>query len=206
MTGPSIRLVVPYFGERPSHMPLVIASMARNPDVHWLLLTEAPVPDAPPNVSVQLCEFAYLAARIQGHFDFDISLEHPYKLCDFRPAFGEAFRDELAGYDFWGHSDLDVLFGQIRKHLLPEAFDADKILIQGNFARLPAGREIVPFYCAGSSGRSDAGRLVGRLRSRHPHLIILRDERPAPESRWGPGTPSNSRQPLPGAGRTWSAA
>jgi hypothetical protein len=146
VTGPSIRLVVPYFGERPSYMPLVIASMARNPDVHWLLLTETPVPDAPPNVSVQLCEFADLAARIQGHFDFEISPERPYKLCDFRPAFGEVFRDELAGYDFWGHSDLDVLFGQIRKHLLPEAFDADKILIQGNFARLPAGREIVPFY------------------------------------------------------------
>ena len=134
VTGPSIRLVVPYFGERPSYMPLVVASMARNSDVHWLLLTEAPVPDAPPNVSVQLCEFADLAVRIQGHFDFDISLERPYKLCDFRPAFGEVFRDELAGYDFWGHSDLDVLFGQIRKHLPPEAFDADKILIQGNFA------------------------------------------------------------------------
>jgi hypothetical protein len=44
------------------------------------------------------------------------------------------FREELAGYDFWGHSDLDVVFGRIRDHLPPEAFEADKILIQGNFA------------------------------------------------------------------------
>jgi hypothetical protein len=134
VSGPSIRLVVPYFGRRPSYFPLVLRSMAANPDVDWLLLTEAPVPDAPPNVTVRLCEFAALVARIQRHFDFEISLEQPYKLCDFRPAFGEVFRDELAGYDFWGHCDLDVVFGRVRDHLPPEAFEADKVLIQGNFA------------------------------------------------------------------------
>jgi hypothetical protein len=134
VTGPSMRLVVPYFGERPSYMPLVVKSMANNPDVDWLLFTDGPVTDAPPNVSVRLCEFTDLVARIQSHFDFEISLERPYKLCDFRPAFGEVFREELTGYDFWGHSDLDVIFGRIRDHLPPEAFDADKILIQGNFA------------------------------------------------------------------------
>src|SRR4051794_34241048 len=108
--------------------------MACNPDVHWLLITDRPVPDAPPNVTVRLCEFAALVARIQRHFDFPVSLERPYKLCDFRPSFGEVFADELTGYDFWGHCDLDVVFGRIRDHLPPEAFEADKILIQGNFA------------------------------------------------------------------------
>lgn len=129
-----MRLVVPHFGDRPSYFPLVLRSMARNPDVHWLLLTDRPVEGAPPNLVVQQCEFSDLAARFQGHFDFDISLESPYKVCDFRPAFGEIFRDELVGYDFWGHTDLDVVFGRIREHLPPEAFEADKILFQGNFA------------------------------------------------------------------------
>jgi hypothetical protein len=131
---PSIRLVVPYFGGRPSYLPLVVKSMAGNPDVHWLLLTDAPVIGVPPNVTVHLCEFADLVTRIQSHFDFQISLPDPYKLCDFRPAFGEVFREELTGYDFWGHTDLDVVFGRIRDHLPPEAFEADKVLIQGNFA------------------------------------------------------------------------
>jgi hypothetical protein len=108
--------------------------MAANPDVHWLLLTERPVPGAPPNLTVRLCEFADLVARIQGHFDFEVCLPRPYKLCDVRPAFGEVFRDELAGWDFWGHCDLDVLFGQIRQHLPAEALAADKVLVQGNFA------------------------------------------------------------------------
>jgi hypothetical protein len=131
--SPSIRLVVPHFGQRPAYFPLVVRSMAANPDVSWLLLTEQPVADAPPNVAVQLCAFDDLAKRIQGFFDFEISLARPYKLCDFRPAFGEIFADELAGYDFWGHSDLDVIFGRIREHLPAAAFRADKILFNGNF-------------------------------------------------------------------------
>src|SRR5918997_1040102 len=134
IASPSMRLVVPHFGQRPAYFPLVVRSMAANPDVSWILLTEQPVADPPPNVTGQLCTFEDLARRIQSSFDFQISLERPYKLCDFRPAFGEIFADELAGYDFWGHCDLDVVFGRIREHLPTEAFEADKILIQGNFA------------------------------------------------------------------------
>src|SRR5215218_3429190 len=130
-TSPSVRLVVPHFGARPSYFPLVVRSMAANPDVSWLLLTEQPVPDAPPNVAVQLCKFEDFAERIRSAFDFEISLERPYKLCDFRPAFGEIFADELAGYDFWGHSDLDLIFGRIRDHLPAAAFEGDKVLLRG---------------------------------------------------------------------------
>jgi hypothetical protein len=132
--APSIRLIVPHFGERPPYLPLVLRSMAHNPEVHWLLITDQPVPDAPPNIAVHLCEFEDLASRIRTCFDFPIALQSPYKLCDFRPAYGEIFRQEIAGYDFWGHCDLDVIFGRILEHLPDEAFRHDKILFQGNFA------------------------------------------------------------------------
>ena len=79
-------------------------------------------------------QFDDLATRIRRFFDFHISLERPYKLCDFRPAFGDIFADELAGYDFWGHSDLDVIFGRIRDLLPATAFEADKILFNGSFS------------------------------------------------------------------------
>jgi hypothetical protein len=144
--APSIRLVVPHFGERPSYFPLVLRSMAGNPDVHWLMYTEAPVVPAPPNLTVRVCEFGELAARIRDHFDFDIALDSPYKLCDFRPAFGEIFADELAGYDFWGHCDLDVVFGRIREHLPSKAFQADKLLFQGNFGLYRNTSEAARWY------------------------------------------------------------
>jgi len=131
---PSIRLLVPYFGQLPAHLPLVLRSMGANADVSWLLMTDQRVPGAPPNVTVQMCAFEDLRRRIQDFFDFEVSLEEPYKLCDFRPAFGAIFADELAGYDFWGHCDLDLIFGQIRDHLPAAAFEADKVLFNGNFS------------------------------------------------------------------------
>ena len=134
MTGSSMRLIAAHFGDRPSYFALVVKSMAHNPDVDWLMFTDRPVEHAPANLDVRVCSFADLSARIQTCFAFTIALEDPYKLCDFRPAFGEIFRDELAGWHFWGHCDLDVIFGRIRHHLPPEAFEADKILFQGNFA------------------------------------------------------------------------
>lgn len=35
------------------------------------------------------------------------------KLCDYRPAFGEMYADEVAGFDFWGHTDLDCVYGRL---------------------------------------------------------------------------------------------
>ncbi len=133
MTEPSIRLVAAHFGALPSYFPLTLRSMAGNPDVSWLLLTDQPVPDPPPNVTVRSCGFEELATRIRAHFDFPVSLAQPYKLCDFRPAFGEIFAAELDGYDFWGSCDLDLVFGRIRDHLPAAAYQADKILFHGNF-------------------------------------------------------------------------
>jgi hypothetical protein len=146
MPSPSMRLVVPHFGQRPAYFPLVLRSMAANPDVSWLLFTEQPVPDAPRNVEVQLCEFEDLAKRIRSLFALEISLERPYKLCDFRPAFGEIFAEELAGYEFWGHSDLDLIFGGIREHLPAAAFEADKILFNGNFSLYRNNAETAGWY------------------------------------------------------------
>ena len=160
--APSMRLIVPHFGDRPSYFPLVLKSMACNPDVHWLLFTEGPVQNAPPNVTVRRCEFTDLAARIRSHFEFEVSLDSPYKLCDFRPAFGEIFAAELAGYDFWGHSDLDVVFGRIREHLPPEAFQADKILFQGNFALYRNTPEAARWY------RHEVGKVSYRAALTNP--------------------------------------
>src|SRR4051812_43662061 len=35
------------------------------------------------------------------------------KIHDFRPAFGNLFREEIKSYDFWGHTDLDCVYGRV---------------------------------------------------------------------------------------------
>jgi hypothetical protein len=146
MIEPSIRLVALHFGALPAYFPLTLRSMAGNPDVSWLLLTDQPVPDPPPNVAVRVCAFEDVADRIRDHFDFPVSLERPYKICDFRPAFGEIFAAELDGYAFWGYCDLDLIFGRIRDHLPPAAFEADKVLFHGNFQLYRNSLEAAGWY------------------------------------------------------------
>jgi hypothetical protein len=47
---------------------------------------------------------------------------YAYKLCDFKPTYGAALPQRLAGYDFWGLCDLDLIWGKIR------AFYTDDLL------------------------------------------------------------------------------
>lgn len=37
------------------------------------------------------------------------------KAWDFRPALGLLYADKLEGYDFWGHTDLDCVYGETKK-------------------------------------------------------------------------------------------
>src|SRR5258707_9826714 len=35
------------------------------------------------------------------------------KIGDYRPAFGLIYEDILSGYDFWGHTDTDCVYGRL---------------------------------------------------------------------------------------------
>lgn len=37
------------------------------------------------------------------------------KVWDYRPMLGVLFEEEIKGYDFWGHTDFDVVYGDISK-------------------------------------------------------------------------------------------
>ncbi len=49
---------------------------------------------------------------------------HGRKLCDYRPALGEMYADETAGYDFWGHTDLDCVYGPLWEYVNDELLSA----------------------------------------------------------------------------------
>lgn len=87
-----------------------------NPTIDWLIFTDDRTNYIyPQNVKVTYMTFEQMKEKAQKKFDFPISLERPYKLCDYKPAYGEIFEKELAGYDFWGDCDVDLVWGNIRK-------------------------------------------------------------------------------------------
>lgn len=121
--------VVPYFGTFKDGFQLFLNSCARNPKFNWLFLTDNAFDyDVPSNVEVVRTSFAQLARKIQSYFDFQINLSRPYKLCDYKPAYGYLFRELLKGYDFWGYCDTDLIWGDIGKFITDDVLDRfDKI-------------------------------------------------------------------------------
>lgn len=127
--------VIPYFGRLPGTMPIFLRTCRSNPDFDWLIVTNDQTEyDYPPNVHLLYSTFDEFVIRVQSYFDFQISLQKPYKICDFRAAFGVIFEKELKDYLFWGHCDLDQYFGKIDHFITDGIIDKyDKILCLGHF-------------------------------------------------------------------------
>ena len=61
--------------------------------------------------------------RFEKKLGFPVALNSPYKLCDFKPSDGEVFEDYLNDYDYWGHCDVDLIWGDIRKFVTDELLE-----------------------------------------------------------------------------------
>jgi hypothetical protein len=131
-----IALVVPYFGKLPNYFQLWLISCKYNPTIDWYLFTDdRAVFDYPQNVHVTYWSFKQTKQMFQNFFDFDLAMKDPYKLCDFKPTYGEIFGEYLSDYDFWGCCDVDLVFGDIRKFITEEILTKhDKILSLAHFA------------------------------------------------------------------------
>ena len=57
----------------------------------------------------------------------DLGVECPplagRKVCDYRPALGEMYAEEVAGFDFWGHTDLDCVYGNLWEYVTDELLE-----------------------------------------------------------------------------------
>eukprot|EP00527_Entomoneis_sp_CCMP2396_P005787 CAMPEP_0198152748 /NCGR_PEP_ID=MMETSP1443-20131203/61158_1 /TAXON_ID=186043 /ORGANISM="Entomoneis sp., Strain CCMP2396" /LENGTH=99 /DNA_ID=CAMNT_0043818863 /DNA_START=53 /DNA_END=349 /DNA_ORIENTATION=- len=42
---------------------------------------------------------------------------YPYTLVEYKPAYGAIFQDLLQDYTHWGYSDIDMVFGDLGRHI-----------------------------------------------------------------------------------------
>jgi len=137
VTEPSLLLIIPYFGAFPPYVSLFFESCAANPTVNWLLVTDQSIhqDSLPKNVRVKRLNFSELVAHISQVMGFEVTIPHPYKLCDFKPAYGLIFEKDIEEFEFWGHCDMDMIFGNLKKFLTRDLFyKYDKLLICGHLS------------------------------------------------------------------------
>ncbi|UQZ32526.1 hypothetical protein C2I18_02515 [Paenibacillus sp. PK3_47] len=129
-----ILLFAPYFGQLPDHFPLWLKSCQYNPTIDWVLFVDKPPAVAlPDNVRIIETRLEDFRDIISKKLDMSVAIRDAYKLCDFKPTYGFVFEDLLKGYSYWGHCDIDLIFGDIRKFITDEILHThDKILFCGH--------------------------------------------------------------------------
>lgn len=137
--------VIPYFGKFNNYFQLFLNSCKNNDEYNWLLITDDKTKyDFPENVTVIYDEFENLKSKIQAKFkEIKISLDSPYKLCDFKPTYGYIFEEYVKDFEYWGYCDIDLIFGKINNFLnLEKLSEYDKIGVLGHFTIFKNSKEI----------------------------------------------------------------
>lgn len=115
----SIAMIICYIGKLPWYFDYFAHSCRYNLDIHFFIITDdqsysKEVPENIRFIYKTLVEINEIAASKLG---FKTNINSGYKLCDFKPAYGLLFSELIEEYDFWGHGDLDIIFGDIRKFM-----------------------------------------------------------------------------------------
>jgi len=81
---------------------------------------EEPIANKPNNVKIVYRTLAEIRDSASKKLGFKVNIDYPYKLCDFKPAYGFLFPEIIKEYDFWGHGDIDIVYGNIRSFMTSE--------------------------------------------------------------------------------------
>ena len=109
-----IALLICYFGKFPWYFDFFLKTCGSNPAIDFLIITDNIINTQSPNTQVINMNFEEVIRLIDDNLSVKSSLKGPYKLCDFKPAYGIIFQNLLKKYDFWGYGDIDVIYGDIR--------------------------------------------------------------------------------------------
>lgn len=132
-----IVFIVPYFGAFPSYFKewLYSAGYLADQDIDFLLITNNDLECIlPSNIRLLRMSFEEFRKKVQNKFDFQIALDTPYKICDFKPALGYIFQDEITQYQFWGNCDIDQVWGDVRTFITEDILNQyDRVQFLGHF-------------------------------------------------------------------------
>jgi hypothetical protein len=124
-----IAMLFCYYGKFPWYFDYFCKSCSYNPSIDFFIFTdnEAGRP-LPPNIRIVRKTLADIKKIADAKFGFPTAIDNPYKLCDLKPAYGYIFSEYITGYDFWGHGDIDVMYGDIRTIITDEVLEKHDVI------------------------------------------------------------------------------
>lgn len=107
-------------GQPPFWMPAFLLSCRANPKIQWYIFSDMCEPtECPDNVKFIHMDIQDFNHRVSETLDLSIEIQptYAYKIADFKSAYGVIFQKEVRDFDFWGHCDLDIVWGDIRRFI-----------------------------------------------------------------------------------------
>lgn len=125
----NITIILIYFGKWPGWMPFFLQSCRHNPGIDFLFFCDAGEPmEEMLNMRIVRMDLAGFNRLASTKLGLHIRIDKPYKVCDLKPAFGKIFEDYLTAASFWGYSDLDLIFGDIRKFITEDVLAENDVI------------------------------------------------------------------------------
>jgi hypothetical protein len=110
-----IILLIPYFGKFPEWSALFFESIKRNNTIDFYFFTDCDIENyQAPNIKYTKLSFLDYLKLVNRKNNLNFNPSNAYKICDLRPLFGALHNDVIENYDFYGWTDMDILFGDIR--------------------------------------------------------------------------------------------
>lgn len=120
----SVAILTCWYGRYPWYFPYFIYSCSYNPTIDFFIITDKDnstfINSKPENVKIFYKTLEDIKATASNKLEFQVTINSPYKLCDFKPLYGFLFPEIIKSYDFWGHADIDLIYGSIRDFITEE--------------------------------------------------------------------------------------
>jgi hypothetical protein len=126
----NIAFIICYFGKLPWYFNYFVHSCRFNSTVDFFIISDDKTwtGELPGNVKIINNTLEEISDLASIKLDTPVNITYGYKLCDFKPAYGLIFSDILKYYDFWGHCDIDIIFGNIRDFITDDILNEHDLI------------------------------------------------------------------------------
>ena len=153
-----IVIISVYLGKMPNNYRLFLKSIEKNPTIDFKIFTDQKMKSSLVNLEYKELDLEKLNKLVKEKLGGGFNINGPYKCCDYKPVYGVIFEDYIKKYDFWGHSDIDLIFGDLRKFITDDMLKKyDKILPLGHLSLYRNTKKVNNRY-------KEKGSLVGDYR------------------------------------------
>jgi hypothetical protein len=124
-----IAILIPYFGKFPEWADLFFQTLKKNKTIDFIFFTDCDTSKyKAPNLFFNQMSFQKYIQFVNTKLPITFHPTNAYKLCDLRPLYGYIHEDILKPYDFYGWTDMDILFGDIRSFYTNEILERYAVL------------------------------------------------------------------------------